>query len=141
MTTKKEHEAANRNAMIIAMIAGIMLVIAGLSGVATLNEIKDFIKDEIPDRKIIHYAYIFLIFIASLGGFAVMFGGYLIGKSKVRTGRFIIGLGAGAGLIGFLASLFRGIRAGNVTVYTFLGFGAFGIILSIVARMVAKKEK
>ena len=39
-----------------------------------------------------------LIYIASLGGIAVISGGILIAMSRESTGKFVIGLGAGVGL-------------------------------------------
>jgi hypothetical protein len=46
-----------------------------------------------------------LVFVASLGGFSVMFGGYLVYNSQVRLGKLIIGLGTGVGIPGLLLAL------------------------------------
>ena len=62
----------------------------------------------------------------------------VIGKNKVRTGKFIIALGAGLGLIGLIVSIIVGLTEGNLTLNTLISLGAIGLILSIVARMMAK---
>jgi len=127
--------------MKIAILAGVLLFLAGINGVASMNSIRDFVEEHISSNVIFQYLFLFLIFMASFGGLAVIAGGILIGKDRVRTGKFIIGLGAGAGLIGFIVSLIYGIKEGTLGVFTFLGMGAVGIILSIVARLKAKEKK
>jgi len=129
----------NTQAMGIAIIAGFLLIIAGISGLATWETIKDFVTTHIIDNSIIQIVFAILIFIASLGGIAVIIGGVLIGKNKVRLGRFIIALGAGLGLIGLIFSLIITYTEGNLTIGSFLSIGTIGLILSIVARLLAKK--
>jgi len=129
----------NSKAMGIAIIAGILLLIAGLSGMAAWAAIKEFVINHVADNEIIQYAFVVLIFIASLGGIAVIIGGLLIGKDKLRTGKFIIALGAGLGLIGLIFSVIVAYLGENLTIGSFLSIGAIGLILSIIARMIASK--
>lgn len=130
----------NSKAMVVAFIAGILLIIAGLSGMAAWEAIKEFVIEHVADNEIIQYVFAILIFIASLGGIAVISGGLLIGKDKVRTGKFIIALGAGLGLIGLIFSVIVAYLGESFTIGSFLSIGAIGLILSIIARMIAKKE-
>ena len=130
----------NSQAMAVAFVAGILLIIGGISGLATWETIKDFVTTHIADNSIIQVVFAILIFIASLGGIAVISGGILIGKNKVGLGKFIIALGAGMGLIGLIFSLIITYLEGNLTIGSFLSIGVVGLILSIVARMIAKKE-
>ena len=129
----------NSQAMSLAIVAGILLLIAGVSGLATWETIKNFVTTHVIDNTIVQIVFAILIFIASLGGIAVIIGGLLIGKNKVRTGKFVIALGAGLGLIGLIVSLVIAIVEGNFTLSCFLSIGAIGVILSIVARIVAVK--
>jgi hypothetical protein len=129
----------NSQAMGLAIVAGILLLIAGVSGLATWETIKDFVTTHVIDNAIVQIIFVILIFIASLGGIAVIIGGLLIGKNKVRTGKFVIALGAGLGLIGLIVSLVIAIVEGSFTLSSFLSIGAIGVILSIVARIVAVK--
>ena len=130
----------NTQVMRIAIIAGLLLIIAGISGLATWETIKDFVTTHIVDNSIIQIVFAILIFIASLGGIAVIIGGILIGKNSVGLGKFIIALGAGLGLIGLIFSFLITYIEGNLTIGSFFSLGAIGLILSIIARILAKKE-
>ena len=133
---------ASRNikAMYVAFVAGILLIISGISGLATWEAIKDFVTIHIIDNSIVQVVFAILIFIASLGGIAVISGGTLIGKNKVGLGKFIIALGAGLGLIGLIFSIVVAYTEDSLTLGSFFSVGAIGLILSIIARMLAKKE-
>jgi len=129
----------NKTAMLIAIVAGILLLIEGVSGLATWQTIRDFVIKYIePGNEIAQIVFAILIFIASLGGISVILGGLLIGKNNVRTGKFLIMLGAGIGLIGLIVSIIITITQGSLELGAFFTIGAIGIILSIVARMMAK---
>ena len=130
----------NRMAMGIAIVAGILLLIAGVSGLATWEAIKDFVTNNIIDNSIVQIVFAILIFIASLGGISVIAGGLLIGKNKIRTGKFLITLGAGLGLIGLIFSIIVAYIENNLTIGSFFSVGAIGLILSIIARLSVKKE-
>ena len=131
----------NTQAMAIAVVAGILLLIAGLSGVATWEVIKCYVTEHIIDNEIVQILFAVLIFIASLGGISVIFGGILIYKNKVRLGRFIIALGAGLGLLGLIFSIIVAYSENNLTFSSFLSIGMIGLILSIIARFIAKPKK
>lgn len=129
---------ANQRAMIIAMVAGILLLIAGLSGMAAMETIKSFVTENVVDNEAVQIAFIVLVLVASLGGIAVIVGGLLIDKGKVGAGKLLITLGTGLGLIGLLVSLAVAVKEESLTVGGFLSVGAIGVILSIVARAVAE---
>jgi hypothetical protein len=125
-------------AVFIAVIAGILLLISGISGAATLEAIKDFVTSQFPGNEILEIVFVILIFIASLGGIAVILGGLLIGKNKVKTGKLLIMLGAGIGLIGLLVSITIAVVQNSFTLGSFFSIGTIGIILSIIARKIAR---
>jgi len=129
----------NKQAMIIAIFAGILLLISGVSGLATWEAISNFVTTNVIDNYIVQIIFAVLIFIASLGGLSVIIGGLLIGKDKVGTGKFFITLGAGLGLIGLIVSIIVAIMENNFTIGSFFSVGAIGLILSIIARMMVKK--
>lgn len=128
----------NRTAMIIAIVAGILLLVAGMSGAAAWEAIKTFVTTHIIDNIAAQIVFAILIFIASLGGISVIIGGLLIGKNKVRTGKFTISLGVGMGLIGLIVSIVMAVMANSLIIGEFMSVGGIGLILSIVARVVAK---
>ena len=129
-----------KKVMIIAFIAGILLLISGVSGLATWETIKDFVINNIADNFIIQIIFAVLIFIASLGGISVIIGGLLVGNEKIRTGKLFITLGAGLGLIGLIFSIVVAIMENNLVIGSFFSVGFLGLILSIVARMMIKKD-
>jgi hypothetical protein len=129
----------NSTAMKIAIFAGILLLISGINGIATWETIKNFVITTIADHFIIQVIFAILLFIASLGGISVIAGGLLIGKGKVGTGKFLILLGAGLGLIGLIIAIYIGYTEGSLTIGSFFSIGVIGLILSIVARLLAKK--
>ncbi len=135
----------NRAAMVIAIVAGIMLFATGISGAATWETIKTFVATHIADNIAVQIIFAILIFIAALGGIAVIIGGLLIGKNKVLAGKIIIGLGAGMGLIGLIVSVVLAVATNSFNIGSFFGafmtVGGIGLILSIIARSVAKQEK
>jgi hypothetical protein len=130
----------NKTAMGIAFIAGLLMLISGTTGFAAWNNLGEIVNDLFPDITILQVIFAIFIFIASLGGLAVIAGGILIGKDKVRTGKFIIMLGAGLGIIGLIVHLFVTYQSGELTSQTFLSLGFIGLILSIVARKLAKTK-
>ena len=132
--------AKNSTAMGIAIIAGVLLLISGVNGMAAWSEIENFVTNNVADNFIIQIIFVVLIFIASLGGIAVIAGGLLIGKNKVGTGKFLIALGAGLGIIGLIISIYVGYIERSLTMGSFFSIGAIGLILSIVARIIVKKE-
>ena len=128
-----------KSAMIIAIFAGILLLISGISGLATWETIKNFVTENIIDNTIVQLVFAILIFIASLGGLSVIAGGILIGKNKIRTGKFLILLGAGMGLIGLIFSIAVAYVEGSFTLGSFFSIGTIGLILSIMARIMVKR--
>jgi len=90
------------------------------------------------------------IFIALGGGISVIVGS-IIAFKIVPIGKWIIGLGAGMGLIGFLSWLITGIYTGSITgtvteimIGLLLGpasYGIIGVFLTIWARRFMKKKK
>ncbi len=128
----------NSTAMMIATVAGILLSIAGMNGVAAWEAIKTFVTTHIIDNIAVQIVFVILIFIASLGGISVIIGGLLIGKNKVLTGKFIISIGTGMGLIGLTVSIVVAFMDNSLIINRFMSVGWMGLILSIIARVVAK---
>ena len=90
------------------------------------------------------------VIIAVGGGISVIVGS-IIALKVVGIGKWIIGLGAGMGLIGFLSWLITGIYTGTITgsvteivIGLLLGpasYGIIGVFLTIWARRFMKKKK
>jgi len=94
-------------------------------------------------------AYILLILtnIATLGGVAAIIGAILLTTNRVGTGKFIIGIAAGMGIIGFLTLIFNMYMASGLTfvleLYNLLSnsMESLGVVLTIIGRMLAKRPE
>ncbi len=91
-------------------------------------------------RSIVTVTLLVLIVLSSLGGLAVLVGGFLILKNHVMTGKLLITLGAGVGIIWVLFLFFTLITTGDVSAtlsqYSLIGW--IGLILAFLARLIAK---
>jgi hypothetical protein len=130
----------NKSAMVIAIVAGILLIISGVSGMATWGTIKDYVTMHVTDNEVVQIVFAILIFIASLGGISVIIGGLLVGKNRIGLGKLFITLGAGLGIIGLIFSIIVAYTEDSLALGSFFSIGMLGLILSIVARIFAKKE-
>ena len=131
----------NTTSMVVAIIAGVLLLIAGLSGAAAWESIKTFVSNNVADNSAIQMVFAILIFIASFGGLVIILGGLLIWKNKVGVGKFLIALGAGFGLIGLIISIVVAVIEIDYLIGGFLTIGGIGLLLSIVARAAAKNDE
>jgi hypothetical protein len=86
-----------------------------------------------PRAFLIVLAYVFLG-IASFGGFAVLFGGYLFWKDRVRLGRVVILIGSGAGFFTLLLFVLVNLRREE---FSFLG-SVLPAILGVAAGVAAR---
>jgi hypothetical protein len=93
---------------------------------------------------ILFWILVILINIASLGGVGVIIGGYLMTTDRFGTGKFIIGIAAGMGLIGFIilvAQMYMAIGfAAFMAIFNLLSSsaGILGVVITVVARTMAK---
>lgn len=133
----------NKTAAYLAIVGGILIVIAGGTGmVGFLNDLKNYLIDFFgSSNQIVDIIFWILILIASLGGIAVMLGGYLFYKEHIRTGKVLINLGAGFGVISLIIGLVGALSQGNeIQFFSWLtsSFMGIGILLAIISGFVAK---
>jgi len=129
----------NKPAMYAAIVGGVCLLVAGVTGAAAWTQIRDIVEQYITTNSTVVDIFNWLIIIAGFGGFAVIGGGLLIGSDSVGVGKFLISLGAGMGLIGFIISIVMWWLDGATGMLMIGGsiIGLVGIILSIAARQMA----
>lgn len=138
--------------IIACIIGGVLMLVASLIGTATSYIIiVGIVAKQLPEYE--SYLITFLgicVFIAGFGGLSVIVGAII--AFKVRPmGKWIIGLGAGMGLIGFISWIVTGIIAGTLTgtvieilIGLLLGpasYGIIGVFISIFGRKRIKKKK
>ena len=97
-----------------------------------------------PETALVLSIILMIFTIVALGGgISVIIGAILVSRDKIGLGKFIIGLGAGMGLIGLIIFLITSMLAGTVLAVV-IGlingsYGFLGVVLTIIARMKLKK--
>lgn len=118
----------------LAGVAGVLLILSGYTGVRSVDRFFTLLEDLFGPRAfLIVLAYVFLG-IASFGGFAVLFGGYLFWKDRVRLGRIVILIGSGAGFFTLLLFVLVNLRREE---FSFLG-SVLPAILGVTAGVAAR---
>ena len=118
----------------LAGVAGLLLILSGYTGVRSVDRFFTLLEDLFGPRAfLIVLAYVFLG-IASFGGFAVLFGGYLFWKDRVRLGRIVILIGSGAGFFTLLLFVLVNLRREE---FSFLG-SVLPAILGVAAGVAAR---
>jgi hypothetical protein len=133
-------------AALLAYLGGTLLLIAGATGsTGIVGTIIEYLIENLGGATADLLSLILqaLTFVADLGGISVIIGGSLIINQRPRIGKFIIGIGAGMGLVGFLIILALAFLHGWINVINFItiisqSIGWIGIILSITATILAK---
>jgi hypothetical protein len=131
-------------AFILAVIAGALLLASGIHGpTGTYQLIIDQLPHFIQNQQILQIANtvaLILITVSLAGGLAVIAGGILVLLNRVSTGKWVIGLGAGGGILWLIMLVITLITTHQVAAviaeYSTLGWT--GIILAFVARAIAK---
>jgi len=132
----------------LALIGGFLLFqVSWVGSIGFIADIATYAALYFPAvAEIMTLVLTILLYIAALGGIAVIIGGILFVMDRVGTGKFIIGLGAGVGLFGLIIMLVEAYLAGGVAALTDIlvlisqSIAWIGIIMSIVARNRAKSE-
>jgi hypothetical protein len=128
----------------LAIVAGVFLVLSGIHGpTGTYQLVIDQLPNYISDQQVLQVVntlMLVLIAISLAGGFAVIGGGILILLNRVGTGKLVISLGLGVGLLWLIVLVAALITtqqvAGVIAEYSSIGWA--GIILALAARIVAK---
>jgi len=127
----------NAEAALLAGLAGALLLVSGYTGVRSVDRFFTLLEGVFGNGAfLIVLAYAFIA-IASLGGFTVMFGGYLIWKDRVRLGRIVILLGSGAGFFTLLLFLLVNLRREEFSLLASVLPAILGVAIGVVARFLS----
>ena len=134
----------NRIAGILCILGGVLLVVAGTTGMKPLlEEILKYIQPTVDTSPILATIFRVLIFIAALGGISVIIGGLLMFYVP-KIGNLLVTLGAGLGLFGFLIPMMLAWYQGIPINRLFGGYVSstwgyvLGIMLTIIGRLITK---
>lgn len=138
----------NQTPFLLCLLAGLMFIIANYStGVDTIVALYIFFHSIAALSSIYIFIDIVLLIlwiIAWSGGLAIIFGGYLLTVKHVRSGKLIIAIAAGFGLISLILVILwvvivNGLMGLLVLTWLILhSTWAIAIILTIIARRLAK---
>lgn len=129
---------------ILAVVGGVMLVLGGFAATtaSTLENVKDaagkwMSAGDTKDNVVT--ALTIMIYIALLGGFAAILGGYLMWKGFDIAGKICVWLGTGVGVMSLVVSAVVAYASGGWDAFvasnmTFIGIG---LVLTIIARKLA----
>ena len=142
----------NKGSITACIIGGILMLIAAVAGTAYVyGLIVAEASKHFPEYAAQLELFLMICVIIAVGGGISVIVGSIIALKIVPIGKWIIGLGAGMGLIGFLSWLITGIYTGSITgtvieivVGLLLGpdsYGIIGVFLTIWARRFMKKKK
>ena len=138
---------ASRNALSFALSvpAGILLLFKGISGpTETYRLLLEYLNSGIITdervQSVITTALVVLIAISSLGGLAVLAGGFLIWRNLASIGKLLIFLGAGVGTLWVVFLLITFVTTGEISsiISEYSLIGLIGLILAFSARLIAK---
>ncbi len=115
-----------------------LMLIAGISGAASWDRVLDFVQRRLGGEGGLRIVAYLLVAIASLGGLLVILATILVSNDRVRSGRALIWLGTGFGLIGLALFMLVHLERQELPFASGIGLGAIGVILSIVARFKSK---
>ncbi|MFW9908931.1 MAG: hypothetical protein ACFFEF_10180 [Candidatus Thorarchaeota archaeon] len=137
----------NQTQFALCIIGGLLLLGAGYTnGANTIVLLYFFVHSIValaPFYLIIDIVLFVLWIIAWSGGIAVILGGYLLTTSHIRTGKFIIAISAGFGLISLILVVLWVILTigwAGLLVLTWIILHtawALGLVLTVIARSTA----
>ena len=146
-TTTKSGYARNKVAGALGIISAILFIVSGYnSNIGIYRAIESGLQ-QYTAREIWQVAIIpvnLLGLVAQAGGFAVLAGALLFLKNHITSGKFLVLIGTGQGIITIVVgliieSLQRGIvYANNYVLWLATSAVGLGIVFSIVARSIAK---
>ena len=136
---------STKAAAIFAYVSGILLLLAGTTGsVGIVGTIIQYVIDNLSgvSANFLSLVLHILNVVADLGGVSVIIGGTLILKQRKTIGKFIIGLGAGLGLFGFMLTIISALLHGwtgaiNLLFMVTQSIGWIGVIFALVATVLA----
>lgn len=130
----------NKLAAVLAYISGILLLLSGITGVDSWMKIQDLTLSLIS-FPLLQKVFVVVLFLSSLGGIVVILGGFLIYRNKTITGRVLVLIGSGVGIISYALSLFTTVIESGLNVGILFSIAPVAIILAVSSQLVATRKK
>lgn len=141
----------NKKWILLCILGGVLMLIGSIVGNVTFFAlIFSVAEEQLGAESAAAFSLILTIFsyIAMGGGISVIIGSLIVMMNKYGIGKFIIGLGAGMGLIGLIIFLITSIIGGSLIgdVMSIINgvingsYGFAGVLLTIFSRRKLKKQ-
>ncbi|MBS3795785.1 MAG: hypothetical protein KGY80_12845 [Candidatus Thorarchaeota archaeon] len=137
----------NQTSLALCIIGGLLLIVAGYTqGVSTIHLVYNLVHSISALSQfywLIDLVLYVLWIIALAGGFAIIIGGYLLTTSHVTTGKFIIAIASGFGLLSLIITIIHALVVFGLAGLLVLALvimnsaWALGLVLTIIARQKA----
>ncbi|MEO9362464.1 MAG: hypothetical protein ABI348_01065 [Nitrososphaera sp.] len=136
----------NKLAGILAVASGLLFLVSGYHPSTVIYDLvvaglKEYTTKDVWQVAIVPVGILALV--AQLGGIVVIIGGVLFFKDRITSGKFLVMIGTGQGILTIILSLVLGLASEGTNflssyVLWFTGTAAgIGIICSIISRTVA----
>ena len=131
-------------AALLAILGGLVVLYGGFEANGVLPSLLSYAQGNVPpylgapEGTAIRVALELLSILVALGGFTILLGGLLLLARWVRSGRFLIFLGGGVGVLGLLLLLGYSLATSGMAAVTQHVDYWVGIVLASIAAGVAK---
>jgi hypothetical protein len=140
----------NNLAGILAIASGLLFLISGYHPSSAIYDLIASSLKEHTAKDVWQVAIVplgLLALLAQLGGITVMIGGVLFLKNRITSGKFLVMIGTGQGILTIILTMALGLASQGVAflstyVLWFAGTAAgIGIVCSIISRTIAVSVK
>lgn len=144
MKTKDVH---NSNALLLCLVGGLLVMLAGVSGTIQLMEELLLSNGDVMDPTALMTVEIvtgMLVLLTGLGGIGIVASGIILTTRRVQLGRILVALFTGMGVLGLAANLVQLVMVGTLAMDLMhqvgQSLGWIGAIFAIIARTVAVQK-
>ena len=144
MKTKDVH---NSNALLLCLVGGLLVMLAGVSGTIQLMEELLLSNGDAMDPTALMTVEIvtgMLVLLTGLGGIGIVASGIILTTRRVQLGRILVALFTGMGVLGLTANLVQLVMVGTLAMDLIhqvgQSLGWIGAMFAIIARTVAVQK-
>ncbi|MHA1484284.1 MAG: hypothetical protein ACTSPR_03080 [Candidatus Thorarchaeota archaeon] len=144
MKTKDVH---NSNALLLCLVGGLLVMLAGVSGTIQLMEELLLSNGDAMDPTALMTVEIvtgMLVLLTGLGGMGIVASGIILTTRRVQLGRILVALFTGMGVLGLAANLVQLVMVGTLAMDLMhqvgQSLGWIGAMFAIIARTVAVQK-
>jgi len=146
-STLKTQDVHNSNALLLCLVGGLLVMLAGVSGTIQLMEELLLSNGDVMDPTALMTVEIvtgMLVLLTGLGGMGIVASGIILTTRRVQLGRILVALFTGMGVLGLAANLVQLVMVGTLAMDLMhqvgQSLGWIGAIFAIIARTVAVQK-